>query len=235
MSVISDLIDEKISVEEAACKALGDDETLAELLEVIVSKRDKIRFSSYHVLLHISEHNPDVLYPKWDYLADLLKSDNHYNRYIVINLLANLVKVDKENKFEACFDRYFDNIAGEKTVVAGQAALNPGKIAKAKPTLQAKITNILVNIAQIHQSKKTELMKADAIEALNDYFDKIADKAASYILDRVAERKGVIIVPEDPSTDMWKGYVLGMKSVEALFLQMAHDRRVSFETKGSYF
>jgi hypothetical protein len=75
MSVISDLIDEKISVEEAACKALGDDETLAELLEVIVSKRDKIRFSSYHVLLHISEHNPDVLYPKWDYLADLLKSD----------------------------------------------------------------------------------------------------------------------------------------------------------------
>jgi hypothetical protein len=112
------------------------------------------------------------------------------------------VKVDKENKFEACFDRYFDNIAGEKTMVAGQAALNAGKIAKAKPTLQAKITNILVNIAQIHQGKKTELMKAYAIEALNDYFDEIADKAASYILDRVAERKGIIIVPEDPSTDM---------------------------------
>lgn len=176
MSILSDMIDEKIGVEEAASKALKEGETLAELLEGIVSKQDKIRFNSYHVLLHISEHNPDILYPKWDYLADLLTSDNHYNRYIVINLLARLVKVDKENKFEVCFDRYFDNIAGEKTMVAGQAALNAGKITKAKPNLQAKITYTLLNIDQIHRGKQTELMKAYAIEALNDYFDEIADK-----------------------------------------------------------
>jgi NAD(P)-dependent dehydrogenase (short-subunit alcohol dehydrogenase family) len=62
-----------------------------------------------------------------------------------------------------------------------------------------------------------------------------ADKAASYILDRVAERKGIIIVPEDPNTDLWRGYVLGMKTIEAIVLQMAHDRRESFETKGTYF
>jgi hypothetical protein len=86
------------------------------------------------------------------------------------------VKVDKENKFEACFDRYFDNIAGEKSMVAGQAALNAGKITKSKPNLQAKSTNTLLNVDQIHQGKQTELMKAYAIEALNDYFDEIADK-----------------------------------------------------------
>ena len=85
MSIISDLIDEKISVEEAASKALKDSETLAELFKGIVSKQDKIRFNSYHVLLHLSEHTPGILYPRWDYLADLLKSDNHYNRYIAIN------------------------------------------------------------------------------------------------------------------------------------------------------
>src|SRR5450756_1946152 len=78
------MIDEKIGVEEAASKALKEGETLAELLEGIVSKQDKIRFNGYHVLLHISEHNPDILYPKWDYLADLLTSDNHYNRYICL-------------------------------------------------------------------------------------------------------------------------------------------------------
>jgi hypothetical protein len=82
-------------------------------LEGIVSKQDKIRFSRYHFVLHFSEHNPDISYPKSDYLADLLTSDNYYDRYIVINLLARLVKVDKENKFEACFDP-FDNIAGER-------------------------------------------------------------------------------------------------------------------------
>jgi len=67
VSILSDMIDEKIGVEEAASKALKEGETLAELLEGIVSKQDKIRFNGYHVLLHISEHNPDILYPKWDY------------------------------------------------------------------------------------------------------------------------------------------------------------------------
>lgn len=61
------------------------------------------------------------------------------------------------------------------------------------------------------------------------------DKAASYILDRVAERKGIIIVPEQPNTDFWRGYVNGDKRAEDALLQMAHDRRVSYETKGTYF
>jgi translation initiation factor RLI1 len=61
-------------------------------------------------------------------------------------------------------------------VVAGQAALNAGKITKAKPNLQAKITYTLPNIDQIHRGKQTELMKAYALGALNDYFDEIADK-----------------------------------------------------------
>jgi hypothetical protein len=176
VSIISDLVDKKIPVEEAASKAVKDGQKLWELLEGIISKKDEIRFNSYQVFLNSSEHYPETLCPQWDYLADLLKSDNQYSRYIAINLLANLVKVDKENKFEACFDRYFDNIAGEKTMVAVQATLNAGKIAKAKPNLQAEITNTLLNVDQIHQGKQTEFMKAYAIAALNDYFDEIADK-----------------------------------------------------------
>ncbi|MEI7827376.1 MAG: hypothetical protein WCI87_06255 [Euryarchaeota archaeon] len=176
MTIIPDLIDKKIRVEEAASKAIKDGEILSELLEGILSKQDEIRSNSYHVLLNISEHNPEKLYPKWDYLADLLKSGNQYHRYIAINLLANLVKVDTEKRFEACFDRYFDNIASKKTMVAAQATLNAGKIAKAKPNLQTKITTTLLKVDQIHQGKQTELMKAYAIEALNDYVDDIADK-----------------------------------------------------------
>jgi hypothetical protein len=176
VSILFDLIDKKISVEEAAINAIQNDEVLSELLEGILSKKDEIRFNSYQVLLHLSESNPEILYPKWDYLSALLTSDNHFHRYIAINLIANLVKIDKENKFEADFDKYFDNIAGERTMVAGQAAMDAGKIAKAKPNLQAKITDILLNIGQIHQGKQTELMKAHAITAFNDYFGKSPDK-----------------------------------------------------------
>jgi hypothetical protein len=149
---------------------------ISEALEGILSKKDEIRFNSFKILLHVSEEQPQVLYPKWDYLTDLLDSDNHYQRNISINLLANLAKVDTKNKFENIFDRYFSNINGDRTMVAGQAALNSGKIAKAKPSLQTRITNRLLNIEKTHKGKQIELIKAYVIEAFNEYFAKSSDK-----------------------------------------------------------
>lgn len=62
-----------------------------------------------------------------------------------------------------------------------------------------------------------------------------ADQAARYVLDRIAERKGIIVVPEEPNTSMWRGYVNGDPDMEAFALKMAHDRRAAFETKGSVY
>ena len=76
-----------------AKKGIGA-EKLSEALEGVLSKKDEIRSNSFKILMHVSEEQPEVLYPKWDYLADLLDSDNHYQRYISINLLANLAVVD---------------------------------------------------------------------------------------------------------------------------------------------
>ncbi|NLX49955.1 MAG: SDR family oxidoreductase [Methanospirillum sp.] len=61
-----------------------------------------------------------------------------------------------------------------------------------------------------------------------------ADAAATYSLDRVAERKGIVVVPEQPYTDLWRGYVVGDPGVEAMLVRMAHDRRVLLETRGTY-
>jgi hypothetical protein len=159
------------------------EEELSRALEGIMSKKDEIRSASFRILKRISEEQPNALYPKWDYLADLLDSDNHSQRYISINLLANLAKVDVQNRFEKIFDKYFANIEGERTMVAGQAALNSGKIAKAKPKLQAKITTVLLNIEKTHQGKQVELIKAYAVEAFNEYFKESSDK--NKILDFV--------------------------------------------------
>jgi hypothetical protein len=158
-------------------------EKLSKALKGILSKKDEIRSNSFKVLMHLSEEQPKVLYPKWDYLANLLDSDNHYQRYISINILANLAVVDKKNKFDKIFDKYFSNIDGDRTMVAGQAALNSGKIAKTKPNLQTKITNRLLNIEKTHKGKQIELIKAYTIEAFNEYFEESSDK--NKILDFV--------------------------------------------------
>ena len=56
-----------------------------------------------------------------------------------------------------------------------------------------------------------------------------ADKAASFVLDRVAVQKGIIIVPEGFLNDLWKGYVLGEEPSEIALLNQAHDRRIALE------
>lgn len=163
---------------------LTETEKLSQLLQDVFSKKDEIRSNSYNILINISEKQPEVLYPKWDFFANLLDSRNHYQRYISINILANLVRIDSKNKFEITFDKYFNNLSGDRTMVAGQAALNSGKIAKTKPNLETKITNLLLEIEKIHQGKQIDLIKAYVIEGFNEYFEKSSDK--NKILDFVS-------------------------------------------------
>ncbi|MCW4031439.1 MAG: hypothetical protein NWE80_03650 [Candidatus Bathyarchaeota archaeon] len=161
-------------------------EKISEALEGILSRKDEVRSNSFKVLLQASEEQPEILYPKYDYLASLLDSDNHYQRYISINILANLAVIDTKNRFESIFDKYFSNIDGDKTMVAGQAALNAGKIAKAKPNVQTEITKRLLNIEKTHKGKQIDLIKAYVIHAFNEYFAESSDKKK--IFDFVKEQ-----------------------------------------------
>jgi len=169
-------MESEVDVENLVKKAVKDKKLLSRFLKGILSKKDEIRFNSYKILMLLSKEYPQVLYPKWEEFADLLNSENHYHRYIAINLLANLAIIDLENKFDKIFDKYFCNLDGNKTMVAGQAALNSGKIAKVHPHLQTKITNKLLNIENTHRGKQTDLIKAYAIEAFNEFFEVSSDK-----------------------------------------------------------
>jgi len=161
---------------EIAQKAIKDQKLLSKLLEGILSDKDEVRYPSFKALLIISEENPELLYPKWDFFADLINSDNSYKKLIGIRLIANLTKIDKENKFEEIFEEYYSILDEDKTMTAVHLASNSGKIAKAKPKLQSMITEKLLNIDNTHKGKQKELIKAYAIEAFDEYYKEALDK-----------------------------------------------------------
>ncbi len=45
-------------------KAIRDKQLLSELLQGILSKKDKIRYPSFKALLLISDEHPELLYPE---------------------------------------------------------------------------------------------------------------------------------------------------------------------------
>jgi hypothetical protein len=176
MDVLSDSDKKDVTVESIAQKALKDEKALSELFQRILSKDDAIRFSSFKVLLLLSEKHPGALYDKWGFFADLLDSDNSYLQYIAMYIMANLTKADTQNRFEKIFNKYYSILDDDSTITAAHLASNSGKIAKAKPGLQGKITAKLLNIDRNHRGKQKDLIKGYAIEALSEYFEEAENR-----------------------------------------------------------
>jgi hypothetical protein len=162
----------EVSAKKLAKKAIKDKELLPELLRGILSKEDKTRYMSFRALMNICEGQPDLLYPYWDHFVDLLDRENTHSKYIGSYLVASLAAVDRDNKFEEIFDKYYSLLDDKSIIPAAHVARNSGKIVRAKPELEPKITGILLNIdATRHEPRHKELIKSEAIATFNEYFE----------------------------------------------------------------
>ena len=167
----------EVDIETVAEKVLADSELLSEILDGLTSKEETPRYNCHKVLLHISETNGELLYPKWDYFVEFLRSENSYRKMSAVQIIANLTKVDTENRFEKIFDKYFGLLDDKSMIVAIYVASSSGKIVRAKPKLESEITNRLLDIDETHHPEgRKPLIKAGAIEAFNLYFTEATDK-----------------------------------------------------------
>jgi hypothetical protein len=176
--MLTEMNDKNVDVEVVAGKALKDESLLSELLDGLKLKNETVRYNCFKVLMRISEEHASVLYPKWDYFVELMGTDNAYHRLSGLQIIANLASVDIDNRFDEIFDSYFGLLGSKGTIVAAYVAVNSGKIAKAKPHLQARITDILLNIDKIHTGKQIEMIKSGVIEALDKYFEEAENRDA---------------------------------------------------------
>jgi len=96
-------------------------------------------------------------------------------------IIANLARVDIENRFDAIFDKYYGLLNAEYMVTVANVVGNSGKIAKAKPHLTQKITNELLKTENLatksHLAQECKnIIVGHAISALEMYFDQIKNK-----------------------------------------------------------
>jgi len=164
-------------LEEAIQLAMTDGEALQEMLRGIVSKHDVYRYNCFKVLFQISETEPMILYPEWDYFVGLLDSSNSYHRSISLRIIANLTSVDTEKRFDDIFDPYFDLLDDEKVITARYLAGSAAAIAQHKPYLQARITKKLLGIDDTHHEEgRKDLIKGDIIQTFESFFEDSSDK-----------------------------------------------------------
>ena len=57
--------------------------------------------------MDLSEERPEQLYPYMDFFITLLDSKYRILTWNAIGIIANLTQVDKENKFDVIFEKYY--------------------------------------------------------------------------------------------------------------------------------
>jgi hypothetical protein len=157
------------------------------LLKGTCSPKAAVRYGCAKVLMDLSEEYPEKLYPYMDAFIDLLDSKYRILTWNAMAIIANLAKVDKEQKFNAIFDKYYSFLNNEYMVTVANVVGNSGKIALAKPHLIHRITTELLKVEHVsvtpHLTEECKRVIVEkAIGTFDLFFDKIEEKEKKKVL-----------------------------------------------------
>jgi hypothetical protein len=147
--LLQKLEDKIITKEQLFKKVKQNDDIIPEILSGISSPKPAIRYGCGKILMDLSEEKPEKLYPYKDFFINLLESKYRILTWNAIIIIANLTKVDTENKFDSIFEKYYSFLDNEYMVTVANIVDSSGKIALAKPYLTQKITKKLLNVENI--------------------------------------------------------------------------------------
>jgi hypothetical protein len=170
-----------LTKDELRRKVEHDFSLLPTLLTGLSSPKAAIRYGCAKILMGLSAEYPEKLYPYMDTFVALLGSKYRILTWNAMAIIANLAKVDKEQKFDAAFGRYYGFLNDEYMVTVANVVGNSGKIALAKPYLVPRITEKLLMVEHLavtpHLTEECKRVIAEkAIGAFDLFFDKIKQK-----------------------------------------------------------
>lgn len=177
-SEVLKIIDAKADFsDDVAKKVTEDPQLLTVIFEGISSKTARIKFRSAKTFKIISEYEPGLLYPHWDFFVDILDNDNSILLWNALDTIANLTAVDNEHKFDEIFKKYYQFLDAESMVTAAHVIDNSAKIVLNRPDLTNVITSRLLKVSQTHRGVDCQdILSGKAILAFQNYFDLIKNK-----------------------------------------------------------
>jgi len=179
--LLQKLENKSITKKELLEKVEDNSSLIPEILGGASSSRPGVRYGCAKVLMDLSEEHPERLYPYMDFFTDLLDSKYRILTWSAIAIIANLTRVDKDNKFDAIFKKYYSLLNDEYMVTVANVVGHSSRIALAKPTLAQKIADELLKVENIsttaHLTEECKKVIAEkAIGSFDLFFDRIEDK-----------------------------------------------------------
>lgn len=179
--LLNKLVNKSLTKEQLADKVKQNFDILTIIVNGMNSPKATIRYGCGKILMDLSEEYPEKVYPHWDFFVNLLDSKYRILTWQAMAIIANLTKVDTENKFYTVFEKYYDFINNDYMVTVANVVGHSSKIALAKPHLIQRITSEMLNVEDLsitpHLTEECKRVIAEkTIESIDTFFDQVEQK-----------------------------------------------------------
>jgi len=142
--------------------------------EMLTNPAIMVYYHCYYVVEKASQAQPELFYPYWGEIAELLHHKNSYHRDFAVEILGNLTKVDEQDRFSEVEDQYFSIINDEKFMTGICCVKNLLKIYRNKAGRRDHIIQAVLNIDTLcdYTEKQKGVLKADVLEIFDQVYEE---------------------------------------------------------------
>ncbi len=176
MTTILERVGEKAANHDRlAEEVMNNPALLPHILEGLSAESARQKFGSAKLLRILAERAPELLYPFFDVFVGLLDHQNKILQWQGLFILSQLVRVDKQAKFDAIFAKYFSSIPGPVMITAATAIQGGATIALAKPEWADRVAVEVLKVvrARYQTTECRNVAIGHAITALSQFYPKL--------------------------------------------------------------
>lgn len=137
---------QELDADQIAGSILGDTGLLRTAVDGIYLEKSRAKYTCVRALRIVSRTHPQLLYPYFNLWVDLLSDSDVYIQSEIICILANLARVDTQDKIDDFLDAYFEPLAGPSLLPAMCVVKGALRLLRAKPNLREKIAGGLLRV-----------------------------------------------------------------------------------------
>jgi hypothetical protein len=172
-----------VDVEALAQRVVASPESTPLYLSILAEDKGTTRYAAEKVLRRVSELHPELIYPYFDHYVALLDNENSFIKWGAILTIANLVDVDKEDRFSELFGKYYAPITGPVMITAGNIIRGSERIVASRPELMERVVDEVLKVEDAHYEKDGKpspecrnIACGHAIDFFDVVYEQLTDK-----------------------------------------------------------
>ncbi len=159
--------------------ALTDNKVRLSIINYMLNSSDIMEYyHCFYIIDRASKVNPAMFYSFWDEMSKLLSHKNSYHRNFGLILIANVISVDTNKKFDKIFDSYLACLSDQKFMSAECCVKNLERILRVRNDLIDSVIDILLSpkILTNYTVKQNELLKYHILKLIVSVYSQAFNK-----------------------------------------------------------